>query len=514
VVEEAEMAEKGIVFVVGAGPDTLDLMTVRGKELLSTADAVVYERRSQRKLIPGGTSGGPERYYIGARGKVVRAGSADVALLLVSLARRELRVVYLAHGDPLAFGRGTDLVTALHDASVEFEIVPGVSIGNAVATYAGIPLLSPTMASATIFANGRGSSRTGTETDWSAIAKVGATVVVRNAVAALPAIVAGFAVAGVPGDIPAAAIVHGGRASQRTVVATLGTISDEMTRAGMMGSATLVIGWTVLLRDELAWFDTRPLFGTRIVFARSRYGTSAVADRLRDLGAVVIDVPTPAIARLDLSALRNEIDRISSYEWIVFSSPDAVSIFWEHLILAGRDTRALSGARIACIEPATAASLLDRGITVDVVQEKFESLALIDTLSEHADIPGASLLYVADDATAESFGRDLEQAGAVVTPLALYRDVPSEKAVGRFQRRLGDHHSAIVVAMSPGAAEDYIHAAGEHAILPVPAAAYDAVTAEVLSSAGIEVVIEPTRPGADAIVDAIRSRFGTYRAAP
>ena len=505
------MAEKGIVYVVGAGPELPGLLTVRGAELISRADAVVYERRAQRRLIPAGLSGGPERYYVGARGKIRRSGAADVALLLVSLARKDMRVVYLAHGDPLAFGRGTDLVTALHDADVDFEIVPGVSTQNTVATYAGIPLLSATMASATIFANGRGSARGG-ETDWSAIARVGATVVVRNAAAALPAIVTGYAVAGVSGDIPAAAIVHAGRPTQRTVVATLGTISDAMVRASMMSTATIVIGWTVLLRDELAWFDRRPLFGKRIVLAPSRYGPSAVADRLRDLGAHVVNVPRPGIARLDLEELRREINRISEYEWIVFSTPDAVSIFWEQLILSGRDTRALARAKVACVEPATAASLLDRGITVDVTQDKFEPTALIDALSERADIPGASLLYVAEDATAEPFGRDLEQAGASVTSLALYREVPVSRPLERFRRTMGDHHSDLVVAMSPAAAEDYIRAAGEHAIGSVPAAAHDPATAQVLRDSGIDVTIETTHAGADALVAAIRSKFEGNRA--
>ncbi|HEY5086808.1 MAG TPA: uroporphyrinogen-III synthase, partial [Gemmatimonadaceae bacterium] len=413
--------------------------------------------------------------------------------------------------DPLAFGRGSELATALHDANVEFELVPGVSVGTSAATYAGIPLLSPTMASATIFASGRDPARGGTETDWSAIAKVGATVVVRNGALVLPAIVAGFAVAGVPGEIPAAAIAHAGRPSQRTVVATLGTISDEIVRAGVTSAVTVVIGWTVLLRDELAWFDTRPLFGIRIAFARSRYGTPSVADRLRELGATVIEVPLPHIARLDLSGLRDEIARVSDYEWIVFSSPDAVNVFWEQLILAGRDTRALANAKIACIDPATAASLLDHGVTVDIVQGKFDATALLDILSEHADIPGASLLYVAEDATAESFGRDLEQTGAAVTTLALYREVPDAKLGERLRRRLEEQRANIVVAMSPRAAEDYVRAASEHSIGSVRAAAYDVATAEVLRAAGIEVMIEPVVPGAEALVDEIRSKLGRYR---
>jgi uroporphyrinogen III methyltransferase / synthase len=505
------MAAKGIVFVVGAGPGLPGLLTVRGKELLSSADVVVYEHRALRSLIPGGTSGGPRRIYTGARRDVARAASADVALLLVSLARKGTRVVHLVSGDPFALGRGTDLVTALHDASIEFEIVPGVSAANSAATYAGIPLLSPTLASATIFANGHDSTRGGADTDWSAIAKVGATVVVRNATVALPAIVTGFAVAGVPGEIPVAAITHAGRATQRTITATLGTISEEIDRAGMTGAVTMVIGWTVLLRDELAWFDTRPLFGVRILFAQSRNGPHAVADRLGELGATVIDVPQPIIARLDRTGLQEEIDRITEYEWIVFSSPDAVNIFWEQLILAGRDTRTLSNAKIACVNSATAGSLLDRGVTVDVVQEKFDATALLDILSERADIPGANLLYVAEDATAESFGRDLEQAGAVVTSLPLYREVPAAKQLERLRRTIEARHPQLVVAMSPVAAEDYVRAASEYSVGSVPAAAYDAATADILRASGIEVVIEPSIPGVEAIVDEVRAKLGTSR---
>jgi uroporphyrinogen III methyltransferase/synthase len=284
-----------------------------------------------------------------------------------------------------------------------------------------------------------------------------------------------------------------------------------MMRASMMRSATVIIGWTVLLRDELSWFDTRSLFGRRIVLAGARYGASPVAGRLRDLGAFVVDVPRPAIATLDRTALRAEIEEIGTYDWIVFSTPDAVSIFWEQLILSGRDTRALANARVACVDPATAASLLDRGITVDVAQERFEPTALIDELSERADIPGALMLYVAEDATAEPFARDLEQAGAAVTQLALYREVPVEKPLERFRRAMGDRHFDLVVAMSPGAAEDYVRAAGEHSIQAVPAAAYDAATAQVLRDAGVEVTIETQRSGADALVAAIRAKLGTQK---
>ncbi|HEV2643591.1 MAG TPA: SAM-dependent methyltransferase, partial [Candidatus Elarobacter sp.] len=421
-------SHEGLVFVVGAGPDSPGLLTMRGHELIATADAVIYERRAHRALIPGRDAGGPRRFYVGPRDGQPRVASGDVRQMLILLARQGQRVVYLMHGDPLALGRGSDLAQWLHDAGVEFEIVPGVALGNAAATYSGIPLMSPTLSTTTIFASGaetaslEGDGLVESVMDWTAVARVGGTLVVRDARRALRAIVEGYAEAGMPGEMPVAAITRAGRASQQIVVGTVATIEGDVERAGLTGAITLVVGWTVLLRDELAWFDTRPLFGTRIVVAQPRHTARTVVDRLRALGAMVIELPEPRVAHLDLTELRGAVERMSEVEWLVFGSADAVEIFWEQLLASGRDSRALAPARVACIGPATAAALLDRGITVDVVQERFSAVALIDIFTERADIPGANLWYIGDDATAESLTPDLASTGAEVTPLAVYRE--------------------------------------------------------------------------------------------
>lgn len=498
---------QGIVYLVGAGPGEPGLLTVRGRDLIANADVVVYTRRAQRKLLPPRGVGGPVRYYAGARGEMAAPRQSEVQQLMVGLAREGKRVVYLADGDPFVFGGGSDTAQALHDADVDFEIVPGITAGSAASTYAGIPLMSRTLAASTIFADARKPSRAAAVNDWSAIARVGGTVVVRNAQRALPAIVAGFATAGAPGEIPAAAIGNMGRASQRVIVSTLGSIDAAITRASLSGAVTLVIGWTVLLRDELAWFDVRPLFGRRVVIAQSRHGATAVADRLRELGATVMDMPHGGVARLDLTTLREEIERIREYEWIVFASPDAVATFWELLVSSGRDTRALANARIAAIGSATAGVLLDHGVTVDVVQDRFEGPALIDVMSERSDVPGAQLLYVAGDEDAESFGRELEEAGASVTVIAVYREVGAGKRGDALRRALDAGRVDLVVALSPAAAAEYVTIAGEELVSRAPAAAYDAATASVLSEGGVEVVTEPRETGVDATVAAVRLRL-------
>lgn len=502
----------GMVFLVGAGPGAPDLLTLRGRDLIATADVVIYERRAHRKLLPPRTATGASRLYVGSRRGIVRPAPEEIHQLLISRARDGKRVVYLSDGDPFAFGRGADAAQALYDADVGFEVVPGVTLASAAATYAGIPLISRTLAASAVLVDARRTSAGSAENDWSAIARAGGTVVIRNAHHALDAIVAGFAEGGVPGAMPVAAITGMGRASQRVLVSTLDVVSAAVERAGHAStsrSLVLVIGWTVLLRDEFAWFDTRPLFGRRVVLAQPRHAPVRLADELRELGATVLLMPDATVARLDLTVLRQEIERIAAYEWIVFATPDSVTIFWDLLLSSGRDTRALANARIAAIGSTTAAALLDRGVTVDVVQDRFEGAALVDVLAERSDVPGAELLYVASDSDAESFGRDLESAGASVTAIAAYRSVTAGKRGGGIRRALDAGRVDLVAVLSAGAAEEYVALVGDELVARAPAAAQDAATAAVLSQGGVEVVTEATGPGVDAIVAAVRKWLGT-----
>lgn len=491
----------GVVALVGAGPGDAGLLTLRGRALLDAADVVVYEHRRQRALIPPNAG----RYFVGARRDGARPARSAVRQLVVALAREGRTVVYLLRGDPFSFGRGSEVAQALHDAGIPFEVVPGVATGVAAASYAGIPLVSPSLAATTVFASGRELAKHGAvSTDWAAVARLGGTVVVRDAAPALDSIVAGFAAAGVPPEIPTAIVSHAGASGQRAIVGTLETIGSDVSRAG--GRYTLIIGWTVLLRDELAWFERRPLFGRRIVVARAPHASDTVSDRLRELGAVVLETPIPRVARLDVEPLRTEVERLAELEWIVFGAPEAVDAFWEQLLGAGRDTRALGGARIAAVGAATAAALLDRGVTVDVVQERFGATALVDVLTEHPDIPGAALLSIGDEESAESFASDLESTGATVTWVAPYRAVPAERREASFRRMLERRGADLVVATSAPAAASYARAAGETLAASIPAAATSADTAAALRDAGAEVVIETTA-GAEEIVRAIRGRL-------
>lgn len=501
-------ATPGLVSLVGAGPGAAGLMTVRGRDLLTAADAVVYERRSQRALVPERA----ERYYVGRRRDGTRADPSAVRQLVVALARQGRRVVYLLRGDPFSFGGGSELAQALHDAEIAFEVVPGVASANVASAYTGVPLVSPSLASTIIFASGRSGRRaSAVAPDWTAIARVGGTVVVRDADDVLPVIVKAFARAGVPDEMPALVVSGVGGARQRTVTATLGTIESAIVQEGIGRRMTLVIGWTVLLRDELEWVERQSLHGRRIVVARSAYGGETTAAELRELGADVIETPLPRVARRDMDVLRREVERVGELEWIVFAAPDAVELFWEQLLAAGRDTRALARARIAAIGAPTAAALLDRGVTVDVVQDRFTAAALVELLSERSDVPGAELLLVADEESAEETARDLEGTGATVSWAAPYRMVPAERREERLRRRLEQRTPDLVVAASAAGAAIYARVAGPEMIAQVPVLAANDEAAAVLHAAGALTVDRPDSTDtarADAVIAAVVARLG------
>lgn len=498
--------EQGIVAIVGAGPGDAGLLTVRARELINAADAIVYDALINPDVLPPGAKmhGTPELYFVGKRGETRAAAQDDVGQLLVTLARAGKRVVRLKGGDPFMFGRGSEDAQALFEAQIPFEIVPGVTAGVAVPAYAGIPVTHKTLASSVTFVTGRDDpSRDDTLVDWRALAKVGGTIVVYNGMRMLASIASEMMTAGMPGEIPAAAIQSGTRAEQRTVVATLETLAREVELAALSGAVTIVIGWSVLLRDEIAWFDRRPLFGKRIGLVASVQSNETLQERLRELGADVVELPAPVTARLELTALREDIDSLSDYGWIVFASPEAVTIFWEQLLTLGRDTRALAGVRLAAIGAQTAAALLDRGITVDVLPARFEADALVRVLESRSDVGGSALLYVCDDSDDGNIPEALGHLGADVTVREVYRYVYDSGGSERIRRQLERGVLDLVAFTSPSSVAQYVRSVGDELMSRAPTAAADEATADALRAAGIDVLVEGGTLGVHAFADEI-----------
>ena len=498
---------EGTVFLVGAGPGDPGLITVRGKQLIESADAVVYDALANSALLPHGAreTGRPELYYVGKRGGAKESVTQSaINALLIKLSREGKRVVRLKGGDPFVFGRGSEEAQALNDASVPFEVVAGVTAGIAAPAYAGIPVTHRGIATSVTFVTGHEDpAKPGTQTNWAALAKTGGTIVLYMGVKTLRSIADALIEGGMPGEIPAAAIQWGTLPKQRTVVATLESLAARTDEQNLTAPVIIVIGWSVVLRDELNWFEQRPLFGKRIVVTRATQQAPILSEKLRELGADVIEMPATQIARLDLSPLRSAIAGIDEYDWLIFTSQNAVAIFWEQLLGAGRDARALAGVKIAAVGPATAGALLEHGITVDLIPKRFVAEGLLEMMRERGDIASARVLYVTAEGARDALPDGLEQMGADVTVIEAYRSISDGQGAKRLSRAIEAGKVDLVTFTSASSVKAYVEVVGDELALRVPAASIGPQTSEALRGAGIEIKHEAEEATIDGLVAAV-----------
>ena len=504
-------SQQGKVFLVGAGPGDPGLITVRGKKLIESADAIVYDALASRELLPPDAkeTGHPELFDVGKRGGDAKSvPQDDINELLVRLARDGKRVVRLKGGDPFVFGRGSEEAQALNDASVDFEVVPGITAGIAAAAYAGIPVTHRGLGAAVTFVTGHEDpGKAATQTNWNALAKAGGTIVLYMGTKTLRSIASALIEGGMPEEMPAAAIQWGTLSRQRTVTATLATLADESEKASLTAPVITVIGWPVILRDEINWFENRPLFGRRIVVTRAAQQSAVLTDRLEELGADVIEMPATKIARLDLAPLREEITRLDQYGWLMFTSQNAVTIFWEQLLGGGRDSRALAGLSVAAVGPATAAALLERGITVDVVPDRFVAEGLLEMLSDRDDVSGSRVLYVTAEGSREVLPEGLTALGADVNVVHAYRSIQDGAGSARLRKALESGSVNVVTFTSASAVRAYVDAVGEDLSLRAPAITIGPQTSEAVTAAGIELLAEAEESTTDGLIAAVERAF-------
>jgi uroporphyrinogen III methyltransferase/synthase len=310
---------------------------------------------------------------------------------------------------------------------------------------------------------------------------------------------------GMAGEMPAAIIEWGTHPRQRTVVGTLETIAKKAEAENITAPAITIIGWSVVLRDELAWFERRPLFGRRIVVTRSTHQAPALTDKLRELGAEVIEMPATQIARMDLAPLRAELARISDYDWLIFTSQNAISIFWEQLLGQGKDARALAGLKIAAVGPATAGALLERGIAVDVIPARFVAEGLLDVLRTRDDVAGTKVLYVTAEGAREALPDGLREMGADVKMIEAYRSIIDGEGAEKLARAIEGGRVDLVTFTSASAVKGYVDAVGLDLALRVPAASIGPQTSEALRETGIEIKAEAEESTLDGLAAAVVS---------
>ena len=483
------------VYLVGAGPGDPGLITVRGAEVLARAEVVVYDRLSVASLLDLAPPGA-ERISVGKAPGRASLPQAEINALLVERGKASEVVVRLKGGDPFVFARGGEEVAALRAAGVAFEIVPGITSAVAVPAYAGVPVTQRGMASSFTIVTGQ-EGEAGLPVDWEAVARVGGTIAVLMGVAKREEIARRLMAGGLPADTPVAAVTWGTRPEQRTHRTTLGGLAG----APVESPAVLVIGAVATL--DLPWYEDRPLFGRRIIVTRAREQASGLVERLHELGAATVELPVIEIGEpADGGAnLRDAARRVGDYDWVAFTSANAVIRFFAALGEVGSDTRALAGARVAAIGPGTADALAGAGVRADLVPERFVAESLLDAFPPG---PGRVLLPRAAVAR-DALPAGLAERGWSVDVVEAYRTVLGRPAA----EALGAAATAHAVTFtSSSTVTNYLAVAGD---LPVPAvvACIGPITAQTARAAGLTVDVVAAEHTIEGLVTALVDALGT-----
>ncbi len=502
------MKPKGTVYLVGAGPGELGLLTLRGAELLARADVVVYSKLVSPEVVRLAPKTA-ELIEVDKASPAAAASANAVSELLISHARTGKTVVRLIGGDPYFFGSGGEEAEQLANARVPFEVVPGVSSLVAAPNYAGIPLTHREYASQlTLVAGQPDADQPNHGVDWAQIAKTPGTKVVTldpDRIGQIAQILMGH---GLPAETPVAMTGRGTNGHQRSVESTLGAIAGVAARERIGPPAVAVIGNVVKLRGKLNWFERRPLFGQRIVVTRAREQAGQLSRRLLDHGAQVLEVPT---IKLEPPTRREEIVdallELNSYDWLVFTSPNGVTKFFEYFFKRFHDMRDLGGARIAAVGPATANKLKELHLQVDLMPDEALAVEIAKAFAKFETIENLKICLLRAEVANRELPEALEALGAIVDDVACYRTVPeTEDATGAAASLL--EQGADWVAFTSGSTVVHFHARFDLPALlqkfpQLKTAAIGPETSKALAVLGLKPTVEAKQHTIDGLIAAL-----------
>ncbi|WP_322907951.1 uroporphyrinogen-III C-methyltransferase [Paenibacillus campi] len=416
----------GKVYLVGAGPGALKLITLRGWECIARADAIVYDRLASPRLLKQAKPGA-EKIYVGKLPDRHTMKQEEINQLLVDLALAGKTVVRLKGGDPTIFGRVAEEAELLRQHHVPYEIVPGITSSIAVPTYAGIPVTHRDWASSVSIITGHESpDKLDHSIHWDKVTHATGTLVFMMGVAKIGYISEQLIRYGRPEHTPVALVRWGTRAEQETLVGTLKDIAAKVEAANFKPPAVIVVGEVVNLRERLHWAEQLPLFGKRILVTRARSQASELVDRIDELGGEpyeypVIETVMPTAPETQ-QGIAQALATLEQYDWVFFTSVNGVDYFFRHLEQQGRDIRALHRARIAAVGPATRDALRNHGICATTLPQKFHAEGLLEHLTGEL-MTGQKVLLPRGDLARAWLPQALTELGLSVTEIDTYETV-------------------------------------------------------------------------------------------
>ncbi|HSN82857.1 MAG TPA: uroporphyrinogen-III C-methyltransferase [Polyangiales bacterium] len=456
------MAATGRVYLVGAGPGDPELITARGLRRVREADLILYDALVHPDQLEAARPG-CELVFVGKRAGRVSQRQAEINRKLVRAAREGKTVVRLKGGDPYLFGRGSEEAELLASEGIPFEVVPGVPSPLAATAYAGLSLTHRELSSSVAYVTATESvekDRTGH--DWSKLATATQTLVIFMGMRKLESLTKLLIDHGRPADTPAAVVQWASLPTQRTVVGTLANIHHLASEAEMGLPALTIIGDVVRLRENLRWFDTKPLFGKRVLVTRAVRQAGSLSGLLRDEGAQPILAPTIRIVPpADRGPMRRAVADLGRYDWVLLTSANAVDALFASMQEADLDARALGPAKICAIGSKTQAALRAHGVRADLLPDEARAEGVVAALRPQMSA-GTRVLLPRAEVAREVLPESLRAAGAVVDVVVAYRNLPPEpRDIERIRSLVDPEEIDIVLFTSSSTVENLCDVLGD-----------------------------------------------------
>ena len=505
---------RSIVYLIGSGPGDPGLITVRGMQCLAAADVVLYDHLVHPRLLRYARQDA-EKIDVGMAAPQPLEQEA-ICYLLAEKAREGKSVARLKWGDPFVFDRSGAEALFLHEQGLRFEVVPGVPAGIGVPCYAGVPITYPGGGDTVTFVRGHedeGKART--SIDWTSLSRLDGTIVCYAGPQQLPHILTELISHGHAGEDSAVLIYDGTLPTQETIQRSLAEIARLARRSNDRRPAILVVGRVTALREHLRWFDVRPLFGKRVLVTKPREQAAEFVELLESMGAEAIEAPMIRIVPPDdYGPLDEAVTHAGRFDWIVFSSTNAVDAFMQRLAEGPHDLRVLGGVKLCSVGPSTAARLARHGLKVDLTPAEYRAEALVRAISQTGDVRGLKILLPHSDIGRELVADELRKQGADVTEVVAYRTVvvePDREGEPDIYRMLLERCIDVVTFTSASAVRSFVQALGAEPaadlLRTTLVASIGPVPAEAATHSGIQTPIMPAQYPVAALADAIAEYF-------